>query len=356
MKKKKVYLISGSTGGHALPIFDIWSEIKDKYQTKIFVSGSSIENEIFGEAPTIKIISGRLHRHSLVKKITGIMFMGIGFVQSFFYLLFNRPKLIMSKGGFLSVPILSAAKALGIPYFSHESDSEMGLANKKYGLYAKKLFVGFPPEMYDDVINKKAIYSGQIIRKKFLSFDNKKQSNRIFITGGSQGARKINNQIFEILDELLNKHEVHHQLGEKDCLLAEKAKEKLSEEKKKNYHIFGFSLEEVERSFESADLVIGRAGANTIGEIAALKKASILIPYPYAAADHQSKNAKYLEKSGSAIIIKEDVLSAKILLDRINYLFSDNKNLQVLGEKISKAIKHDGLEVLVSAINDFMKG
>lgn len=357
MNKKKLFLIAGSTGGHALPIFDIYDELKNNCNIKIFVSGSEIENQIFKGLSSVHIISARLNRHSLVKKIWGLLCFTIGFIQSFFYLLFNRPKLIMTKGGFLAVPVLSAAKILGIPYFTHESDSEMGLANQKFGLGAKKLFVGFPLNMYEEKISKAAIYSGQIVRKNFVEAKTSDiNGKKIFITGGSQGSRNINKQIFKILLKLLTKYEVSHQIGEKELKLAESVTNSLPAKEKSKYHLFGFSLDESYQNLLSADLIIGRAGANTIGEIAALSKASILIPYPYAAADHQNKNAKYLEKSGSAIVIKEDVLNDKNLLDRIDYLFSNPKNLQVLGSKISEAIKHDGLKIVVSEIKNFMEG
>lgn len=357
MKSKKLFLIAGSTGGHALPIFDIYNELKNNYQIKIFISGSEIEREIFMDSPTVKIISGRLNRHNFLKKLWGILCYAIGFSQSLFYLLFNRPKLIMAKGGFLAVPVLSAAKILGIPYFTHESDSEMGLTNKRFAAGAKKLFVGFPLEMYEEKITKKAIYSGQIVKKEFITAKKIKSTGRqIFITGGSQGARTINNQIFEILPNLLKEYQIVHQLGDKSIDNAEEAISKLDKGLIKKYDHFDFSLEKIKDNLQKSDLIIGRAGANTIGEIAALSKASILIPYPYAASDHQNKNAKYLEKNGSAIIIKEDVLSGKVLLDRINYLFSNSENLEVLGNKISKAIKYDGLIIVTTEIKKFMEG
>jgi len=357
MKLKKLFLIAGSTGGHALPIFDVYSELKNNYNVKIFVSGSEIEKQLFKGLPRVKIISGRMNRHNLAKKVWGVLCFTTGFVQSLIYLLFNRPKLIMAKGGFLAVPVLAAARILGIPYFTHESDSEMGLTNKRFGLGAKKLFVGFPPEMYEEKIAKVAIYSGQIVRKDFIEAKLlSKNSKKIFVTGGSQGSRNINQQIFEILPKLLTKYEIYHQLGQKELITVALVIKKLNDDEKGKYHTFGFSLEDSKTSMYKADLIIGRAGANTIGEIAALKKASILIPYPYAAADHQSKNAKYLEKSGSAIVIKEDLLNGKNLLDRIDYLFSDKKNLEVLGNKVSKAIKFNGLEMVIADIKKFMEG
>jgi len=99
-----------------------------------------------------------------------------------------------------------------------------------------------------------------------------------------------------------------------------------------------------------AGLVVARAGANTIGEIAKNRKASILIPYPYAANNHQMKNAKYLEKSGSAFVIKQSNLNEKYLLKRVEYLLGNKQNAEVLGKKIDKAIKSNGVENVVAEI------
>ena len=118
-----------------------------------------------------------------------------------------------------------------------------------------------------------------------------------------------------------------------------------------DYQFYTFSDKQIE-AMASADLIVSRASATTIGEIAKLKKATILIPYKYASDNHQLKNAKYLEKANAAVMIKEDDLSGGLLLEKIEYLFSNKENLRTLGENISKQIKTDGLEVVVKYITN----
>lgn len=357
MKKKSIFLISGSSGGHAVPVFSLAKKLKDNnFQIKVFVSGSKIEQEVFKQMPTVKILSGRLDRQNTLRSIGGSILIALGFIGSFFYLLFNRPNLIFSKGGFLSVPILYAAKVLGIPYFAHDSDSEIGLANKMFYKKAKKFFVSFPPKVFNQKFPNNTVYSGQIVREEFSAERQKLNiKSTIFITGGGQGAHKINQIIFENLPNLLKKYKIIHQIGQNDFKEADLISQALGLDAKANYQYFDFSIEKSKSALANADLVISRAGMNTIGELAALGKASILIPYPYAASDHQTKNARYLEKLNAAIMIKEDNLNGKSLLDRINYLLSNRKNLEILGKNISKEIKHDGLDIVFNEIEKFIK-
>lgn len=356
---KKIFLIAGSTGGHAMPIFSISEELKfHGYKQKIFVSGSDIEREIFKSKDTVKILSGKLDRNNWYKNIIGLTLVALGFIESFFYLLCNRPNLIIAKGGFLAVPVLYVARLLNIPYFSHESDSEIGLSNKIILKKAKKFFVGFPRELYKNVVLSNVVYAGQIIEKKYLTakINNRHGKPTIFITGGSQGSRKINDIIEKMLPTLLKKYLIIHQIGKNDPdIIVNNLKEKVSEDLLKNYHSFTFSTEENFKAFLNSDLIISRAGANTIGEIAALARASILIPYPYAASDHQTKNARYLEKVGGAIVIKEENLNEKSLLERIDYLMNNKKNLEVIGRNAKKAVKFDGLLEIVKEIKKYLE-
>jgi len=348
-KKKKIYLISSGTGGHAAPILLLYKELSKLPGIEVLIlhSGSDIEQKLFVNTKSRKIISAKFNRNSFIKKLASYPLVILGMIQAKILLIFNRPDLIVSKGGYGSVPILFLAKILKIPYFIHESDSHMGLANKIFAKKADKVFLGFPKELYDGEANdKKYIYVGQLVSE--LPKINKEDQKVIYITGGSQGAESINETVYKVLDDLVDKYKVFHQVGDKNIKVAENAKKDLSQGAV-NYKPFGFSYDLAREAMAKADLVITRAGANTIGEIAKNKKASILIPYPYAANNHQMKNAKYLEKNGSAILVPEKQLNEKYLLERIEYLLKGN-NADVLGGKINLAIKSNGLESIVSEI------
>jgi len=347
-KQNRIILISSSTGGHALPIFYIHEELKKEFDLRILHSGSQIERTIFKDCKSIKILAGKVKRYNYISTAFQLLKSSIGFLESFLVLLFFRPKLIISKGGFCAVPVLSAAKLLRIPYVAHESDSFMGVSNRVFAKSAKKMFVGFPLSFYSDTNLSNLMYSGQIVSVN----DRLKRSSKqiIYITGGSQGAKSINDIIFEIAPKLLDRFRIIHQVGDLDVKQAEQFKDGLSEERRADYDYFNFSIEKSRKSLAEADLVISRAGATTIGEIAALSLASILIPYKYASGDHQLINAKFLEKSGGAIMIKEDNLNPKALLERVEYILKDKLNAKSIGEKAHKVLKSDGLQSICSYV------
>ena len=354
--KKKIYLVSSGTGGHAAPILLLYKKLLNvpKLEVEILHSGTKIERDLFRGTKSRKIISAKFDRNSFLKKTISYPIIFAGLLQAKALLIFKRPDMIFSKGGYGAVPVLLVARILKIPYFLHESDSHMGLANKAFTDKAKKVFLGFPNDIYDqDFSDKKYQYVGQIVGV----FPKIKKNSRktIYITGGSQGAESINKIIYKIVDKLIKEYSIFHQVGDNNTEGAKKIKNGLGENAK-NYNFFGFSTDKAKEATSKADLIIARAGANTIGEIAINKKASILIPYPYAASDHQTKNAKYLEKTGSAIIINQGQLSENSLLERIEYLLGNMSNSKILGEKIGKAIKTDGLksvaEVIINSIKD----
>lgn len=357
---KRIILISSSTGGHALPVLDLYKKLKNKNIDPIILhSGSLIEKDLFSGLKTQKIITGKLHRRfSLLNVFEGFKLF-IGFIQSFFLLLLIRPRIVFSKGGFCALPVLSVAKIFRFQIFLHESDSIIGLTNKLFLKNAKKVFLSFPLSLYSEKLPECTIYSGLIIRQKFLDSKNieSKQIDEkptIFITGGSQGATRINGVIFEILPSLLSRYNIVHQVGNRDFHNAEDVSNKLSV-LGGEYKYFNFSLEKGEEAIRKSDLVICRAGANTLGELSALSKAAILIPYRYASGNHQLKNARFFERSNAAILIREDNLTGKSLLDRVEYLFSDRKNLETLGKNCAKAILHDGLQIISKEIENYIK-
>jgi UDP-N-acetylglucosamine--N-acetylmuramyl-(pentapeptide) pyrophosphoryl-undecaprenol N-acetylglucosamine transferase len=313
-------------------------------------SGSKIENEILKGVKKKMIISGKIHRHQMIKNIWEGIKVNLGFIESLLYLMFNRPKLIFSKGGFCSVPVLSAARLLRISYFIHESDMEMGLANKIARNKAKKVYVSFPTKYYGS--DEKLIYSGLIIKNELKNTGVKNKKPTLLISGGSQGAVSIDEVAFKLIPKLIEDYIIYHQINELDEGKAKSVKRELINSN--NYKYFSFSKEKMDHALMISDLIIGRAGATTIGEIAKLKKASILIPYRYAANNHQVKNVKLLERGNASIIIYEDQLDIKTLEERISYLFSDRKNLETLGKNINRLIKTNGLDVVVSEIKKFI--
>lgn len=242
-----------------------------------------------------------------------------GFGQSIFWLIKIRPKLIVSFGGYLSLPVVFAGWILGIAVVTHEQTTVAGLANKIISRVAKKIFVSFPSSM-KFFPEEKVILTGLPIRINVLSKGGKFFSNNkktIYITGGKQGAHVINEAVFAILPGLAEKFNIIHQCGTtslfSDYLKAQEIQKKLK--KGSNYLVKDyFGEDEIGSVYKSADFVISRAGAHTVSELLYLKKPAILIPIPWSTGNEQEENARLILEAGLGIILsQEDVGKGKLL-------------------------------------------
>lgn len=363
MKQKTILLVGGGSGGHVVPVFEVYQELKKEKDLRLLVvgSGTTIEKKFFGGNPDYRtIITGKLNRRFTFHNIFQFVKFLYGIKYTFFLMLREKPSIIFSKGGYVSFPIIFWAKRLKIPYVIHESDAEIGLSNKYAAANAKKIFVGFPLEFYKGY--KNLVYSGQIIRPvKAINFSSKNyfdftlQRPVIFITGGSQGSINLNSNIIKIIPELLLSYNVIHQTGSIDYNSVIEFKKKLDEDRAKNYFVMDFLHKEGQNlmpyAIKMADIVIARAGATTIAELAIHKKAMILVPYKHASGDHQTKNAKFIEGLGGALVIADDSLNPDSLKKIINEAF---RNKSDLGDKASKIFPEDGLKTVVCGILELL--
>lgn len=365
---KKIILVGGGTGGHIVPVFEVYRALQSRNDIDQIVvgSGSAIEKNFFGGVPGYRVIkTGKLHRHLTKKNIREMALLLVGFAQAFVLLLTQRPKLIFSKGGYAALPLVFWANVFRIPYFIHESDTEMGLSNRFAAHKAKKIFVTFPPKFYRSLpANERVVFSGPIIRSAlskninvkhdYFGFDTDRPT--IFITGGSQGALAINKCVAKSLPTLLLKFNIIHQTGEYSFRWASDYRSSLPELVRKNYFLTDFlhiegGHDRMVEAMRVADLIVSRAGANTISEIASLGKAMILIPWKHASADHQTKNAQILAEAGAAAIINDDDLSPKLLITTIEEIFSgDQAKLRLMARNAKMVFAEDGLATIVESI------
>ena len=278
------------------------------------------------------IVTGKLRRYGSIQNFIDIFKIPIGFIQSLYYVFFYMPDVIFSKGGSVSLPVVLTGWIFRIPVIIHESDAAAGLSNKIMSKLAKKIAVSFK-EAEKYFSSKKIIFTGNPIRKLITRGDTEKGKKKfslkedkpvILIMGGSQGSRNINNLILEILPDLLKKYQLLHQCGMNNYEEIKEKIEGISIANLEDYHLFPFFEESVADAYAVADLVVSRAGANTIAEIMAVGKPSVLIPLSTAASDHQTKNAFVTAKTGAAVLLGENNLTAHLLLNDINNLFNNH--------------------------------
>jgi UDP-N-acetylglucosamine--N-acetylmuramyl-(pentapeptide) pyrophosphoryl-undecaprenol N-acetylglucosamine transferase len=363
----KILFTGGGTGGHIYPILSIIREIKEK--TSLYYIGPKGNfglRELQEEGVMIKTISaGKLRRYkkplAILKNIFDIIFkIPIGVISASLALNTIRPDVIFCKGGFGSFPVIIANKLFKFPLFVHESDSVAGKATNLAAKDAVKIFTSFENTEIIGNYKNKIICVGNPIRKNLLlgsakeakeMFNITEEKPLILIMGGSQGAEEINELILPILPELLKNFEIIHQCGTKNFDKTDLLYRTIIEEESldKYYHLFDFLNEEqMAQSLAAAHLVISRAGAAAISEIAATGKPSILIPLLNSAQNHQAKNAYLYAGRGAANILEPENPTPHMLYSKLIKIFSNPEQLKQMkkaalgfakieaGEKIAK--------------------
>jgi UDP-N-acetylglucosamine--N-acetylmuramyl-(pentapeptide) pyrophosphoryl-undecaprenol N-acetylglucosamine transferase len=373
----KIVFTGGGSGGHIFPIIAIVQELKKIYR------GDDLELYFIGPKGEIpfsylseegikvkKILAGKFRRYfnplSFLQNFVDIFFkIPIGIVQSFFYIFFLAPDLIFSKGGYGSLPVVLTGHLLGTPIIIHESDIVPGLVNRFLSKFAMEIFVSFPVEKTKYLPKERMIFVGNPIRSEILGNDKKEafsffsiksQKPIILILGGSQGSQRINEVIFDILNELLINFEIIHQVGQNNFKEAKYFTEAIiNKELRESYHCYPFlNMKELALALNLADLVISRAGSGSIFEIAAAGKPSILVPLPESAQNHQRENAYFYAQKGACIVIEENNLTPHFLLERLKYLFSHPTRLKEMIEKSQEFAKIRAGEIIAQYIVSYL--
>lgn len=243
-----------------------------------------------------------------------------------------RPDIVIGVGGYVSVPVLLAAKMKGIPYIIHEQNAIPGLSNRLLGRWAKVICLSLP-DSGDCFAQEKTRVTGNPLRAGFenvpVEIDGQ---GKILVFGGSRGARAINKTVVAMLPLLKTWKEepfIMHQTGDDDFLDVKEAYENVGYNQAK---IVPF-IDDMASAYAAANLVICRAGATTLAELTACGKPAILIPFPYAAADHQTANARKLESAGAARMIVQEKLTAEGLAHSIDELLGDRQLLQQMASQ-----------------------
>lgn len=307
----KVIIAGGGTGGHIFPAVSVAEEIlgRDSSNEVLFVgTKTGLENQILSKRGyRIEHITARGMKGSgMIRSVKAAFAAASGIFDSMSILKSFKPDFVLGVGGYVSGPMVLAASLRGVPTAICEQNAYPGIANRILGKFVKKVFTTFDAAAAF-FPNGKVVVTGNPIRRDILSGkpdgDKKDKTGglTILIFGGSQGARRLNESVPEALSMLgRNDISVIHQTGAKDVESVKKAYE--------NYGIPARVLpfiDDMAGSYAEADFVIARSGAGTVAEITALGKPSLLIPYPFAADDHQMANARALEKAGAAVVMAD---------------------------------------------------
>lgn len=350
-KKIKILLTGGGTGGHIIPLIVIAKSIKEQYQVKGFTGEvefmfigdkGNLSKDVF-EKEDIKvkhIFTAKIRRYFSWRNFLGFFTFPLGIIQSFWYLFWFMPDAIFSKGGYGSVPAVMVGWIYRIPILIHESDAAPGLANRLTAKLAARVAVSFYNTL-QYFPKQKTILTGNPIRSEIdkgikdqakSKFGLRESLPVIFVLGGSQGAKSINSVLFSVLTSILPEAYVLHQCGNANKNDCQKQLENLNLDSslRSRYHLFGFIGDDLKDIYAVADLVVTRAGANTLTEIAACRKPSIIIPLSGSAGNHQEQNAFLFVEKGAAILVEEENLQVNLFTDLLLNTIKNKEKLEKL--------------------------
>lgn len=346
---KKIVFTGGGTAGHIMPNLAIIEDLRDY---KIYYIGSNgMEKNIITKYPNIEFIESptvKFYRGPNLKNLL-IPFKLLSCINKTKQILKKiNPCIIFSKGGYVSVPTCLAGNALQIPVITHESDISIGLANKIIAKKAKYLCCSF--QTTAESYKKNAIFTGSPIRKKILHGDKNIVIKRhnistnkpiLLIVGGSQGAQAINEIIWNNIHVLIKKYTLIHIVG--------KNKTNTNIPSSNTYIQLEF-VSDIENYFQLSDIVISRAGSNTIFELLAIAKPMILVPLPQSSHSRgdQIHNATYFHKKKYANLIFQEDLTINTLLMTIQNTIT-NKDSFI--NRMKKANNTVGNQQIINLIN-----
>jgi UDP-N-acetylglucosamine--N-acetylmuramyl-(pentapeptide) pyrophosphoryl-undecaprenol N-acetylglucosamine transferase len=337
----RIVIAGGGTGGHLFPGIAIAEEIlaRGNNHKVVFIgTKKGIEHRMLGQLGyelqeiDVEGVKGR----GLKALINAAYQIPHSMWQSRQILKRFCPDVVIGVGGYASGPAVVAARFMGIPTAIAEQNAIPGITNRILSKFAKLIFVTYA-QTQEWFPQSKVIVSGNPVRKVFAVGRvgaQEKKVRQLLIFGGSQGAAAINKNVIAMMPQLQkmkDKLRVLHQTGDREFQIVKQAYEQYGLDAQVTPFIVNMA-----DAYAQADLIICRAGATSLAEIAAAGKAAILIPFPFAANDHQARNAEVLDCAGAAVIIKEHELTAENLFAVIDDLLSNMKKLRQMEEASAK--------------------
>ncbi|MBU0686632.1 MAG: undecaprenyldiphospho-muramoylpentapeptide beta-N-acetylglucosaminyltransferase [Candidatus Margulisbacteria bacterium] len=381
----RVLIAGGGTGGHIYPGIAVAEALFDhdlKNEVLFVASKEGMEKNIIpkfnlrvrypGARYQIKYISViRCLRKLSLKSILSPFFALFAVFQSLFIILKFKPQAVLITGGFVGLPVAMAAYLLRVPVILQEQNVVLGVTNKVCSFFAKTVLLAFD-ESKKYFKSKKGVVVGNPVRKNILTADRATAINalglsndklKILIWGGSQGSKAINEKVVEAAKKgIPEDFEIIHVIGKRDFAAVLKNINanldphkfvdlaRLSKfDEIKNYYLVDY-LDDVSRILAAADLVIGRAGATALAEIIARGLPSILIPFPYAAADHQTLNARVLVDRGAAVMMGENEFKAVNLFE---FIAETSRQLEAMAAAVKNMQKGDPALKIIDIMGQF---
>lgn len=364
----RLLVAAGGTGGHVLPAVAVIDELKGRgVELDVLWIGShkGVERDIANlhGIPFTAIQTGKLRRYASLETATDMLRLPVGLVQAFFTVRGFKPDVIFSTGGNVSVPTVVAGNRIA-PVLTHEQTAQVGIANKIAARFAK-VFAASYEETAEiaRTLHGHVVVTGNPVRtslangdiaKGYAHFGLRPDVPVVFVTGGARGASAINERIEALLPDLLEKTQIVHQAGpataNDDAARLARLRQTWPADIRQRYVVREFLGSEIADLYAITDLVIGRAGAGTVAELAFLGKPSILMPLPGTWGDEQRKNAAILVKNDAAVVREQAETDALALGAEIEALLANPARMTRMGENAAKVSRPDAAARLVEEL------
>ena len=315
--KKPICIMAGGTGGHIFPGLAVAEELIKRGETVHWIgSKHGLEGRLVPEKGIpmhYLAVRGLRGKHGL-QRITGPIRLGVSVIQALILMLRLKPSICVGFGGYPAGPGGIAAKMMKIPVVIHEQNAVAGMTNRYLAKFATKVLTAFPDviEGAECVGNPIRPEIDSVGRQRIADGHQPSDTTRVLVIGGSQGAKSLNEQLPEKLKTVASQFgiEVTHQTGVS-------GKDQVDEQYQAldvDATVVAF-ISRMDEAYREADIVVCRAGALTVSELASAAMPSVLIPFPYAVDDHQTKNGQQLQNAGAAVVVQEkdlDIFVAKL--------------------------------------------
>ncbi|MBM4286544.1 MAG: undecaprenyldiphospho-muramoylpentapeptide beta-N-acetylglucosaminyltransferase [Deltaproteobacteria bacterium] len=354
----RVIIAAGGTGGHLYPGIALAEEFRRTHQARVsfITTPRQVTLDILGQYdfPWQVLKTRPLKGTGVGQRLLSLCRLPFSYWQARGVLRRERPRLVVSMGGYVAGPVGLAAHRLGIPLVLHEQNAILGTTNRLLGRVADQLFLSFP-ESAGNPAPHRSVWSGNPIRPEFCQPLNQARAASPFtllVMGGSQGAHHLNMQMLEALPLLAaHKENLHiiHLTGSADESVVREA----YRQARVSAEVMAFSPE-VRNFMHRAHLVLCRAGASTLAELTALGRVGILVPYPYAVNQHQEKNARYLSSAGAALLVLNEELTGQKIAEMIEKLISCPEELQHLEERSCSLGRPQAAALIASKCKEYL--
>ncbi len=357
-----IIFTGGGTGGHLYPAIAVAQELRKHPNNKILFIGSSkgVEASIVpAEGFEIKFVSSSAFSLNIIKAIKGTANIISGIIQAKGIISNFKPDIVVGSGGYVSAPVTIAAFLKKIPIVLLEQNAISGKTNRLVGKMAVKICASFESSL-TNFPRQKTILTGNPVRMEILNANREEARKKlgigsdktcVLITGASQGAQSINEAILACLEDWKhNDWVIIHITGEKHLLEIKGKAEKLLGGATLDYRPTAF-MNDIAVAYAACDIAVARAGATTLSELTLRGIPAILIPYPFAAEDHQTKNAAFLENKKAAVALKDSELKTK-LKDTLEGLLADDEKLKAMAEESRKLGSPDAVFKILKVLNE----